>query len=234
MRQIHLADAENRDTHVSFVSVSAPPPPTRVGPDGRPVMFRRFIAAGDANTEDSLTKAFGPDYSKALIDGDPEVDAELVGRPVGPTTAVYLSLEGDVLRCAPSFVEVLIGPDGIERERRPPVDTASNILEQTPVRWTRMRMKRADAVRRFAFSRSIQLVHVDGLTYDYLYGLAKQLDTADELVLLGGGASGRDPLVFHVNGVPWRAFLEGRVDGPRYKLLLRLSNLELKAPEEKP
>ena len=63
--------------------------------------------------------------------------------------------------------------------------------------------------------------------------LAKKLDDADELVLLGGGASGRDPLVFQVNGVPWRGFLEGRVDGKRYQLLLRLSNLELKRPEEK-
>jgi hypothetical protein len=33
------------------------------------------------------------------------------------------------------------------------------------------------------------------------------------------------------NGVPWRGFLEGRVDGDRHCLILRLSNMELKAPE---
>ena len=93
------------------------------------------------------------------------------------------------------------------------------------------RLKRQDAIRRFVFGRTMQLVHVDGLTYDYLHGLAKKLDDAGELVVLGAGASGKDPLVFQVNGVPWRGFLEGRVDGKRYQLLLRLSNLELKSTE---
>ena len=68
----------------------------------------------------------------------------------------------------------------------------------------------------------------DGLTYDFLHGLAKSLDEADEMVLLGAGESGRDPVVFQTNGLPWRGFLEGRVDGVKYQLLLRLSNLELK------
>ena len=95
-------------------------------------------------------------------------------------------------------------------------------------------ISRAEAVRRFAFSRTVQLVHVDGLTRDYLHGLASRLDADDEVALLGAGPNGRDPLVFQLNGVRWRAFLEGRVDGPRYQLLLRLSNLELKAPVSKP
>ena len=43
---------------------------------------------------------------------------------------------------------------------------------------------------------------------------------------------GRDPLVFYTNGSPFRAFLEGRVDGERYQLLLHLSNMELKRPRE--
>ena len=46
-------------------------------------------------------------------------------------------------------------------------------------------------------------------------------------------SEGRDPLVFSDNAVPYRAFLEGRVKGKAYQLLLHLSNLELKMPAEK-
>ncbi len=51
------------------------------------------------------------------------------------------------------------------------------------------------------------------------------------MVLLGGGAQGKEPLIFQMNGTPYRAFLEGRIDGARYQLLLHLSNMELKRPE---
>jgi hypothetical protein len=233
MRLIHLADAENRDSNVQFVGIASAPPPTRVA-GGKAVFFRRYLAASDDGTHEALKKAYGDDYGKALIEGDPEVDIESVGRAIGATSTVYISASGEVLRVAPRTVEILFGPDGAERERRDPVETPSNIQDTTPVRWSKVRLKRKDAVRRLAFTRAVQLVHVDGLTYQYLHGLAKQLDEADEMVLIGAGTTGRDPLVFQVNGVPWRGFLEGRVDGPRYQLLLRLSNLELKAPEAKP
>ena len=232
MRLIHLADANNRDSNVQFVGVIAPPPPTRVA-IGAPVTFRRFIAASDSGTHEALQKVHGDDYAQALVDGDPELDLEIIGRPVHGAATVYLSSTGDVLRVAPKIVEILMGPDGTERERRAPVETPANVQEAAPVRWGKVKLKRKDAVRRFAFLRTVQLVHVDGLTYDYLHGLAKQLDEADEMVLLAAGANGKEPLVFQVNGVPWRGFLEGRVDGPRYQLLLRLSNLELKLPEAK-
>jgi len=37
-----------------------------------------------------------------------------------------------------------------------------------------------------------------------------------------------------MNGSPYRGFLEGRVDGERYILLLHLSNMELKMPATAP
>jgi hypothetical protein len=230
MRTIHLADVDGRDSRVLFVSVRPPPPPRRVAHGGA-VSLRRFVAAADDNTHEALLRASGGDYAEAILHGDPEVDVEVVGRPVAGTNLVYLDGAGEVLRVAPRLVEVLLGADGGERERRDPVDVVANIDDERPVRFTKTRLKRGDAVRRFAFSKAVQLFHVDGLTYEYLHGIARRLDEADEVVLLGGGASGRDPVVFQLNGLPWRAFVEGRVDGPRYQLLLRLSNMELKLPE---
>jgi hypothetical protein len=51
------------------------------------------------------------------------------------------------------------------------------------------------------------------------------------MVLMATGSGGKDPLIFSTNGLPYRGFLEGRVDGPKYKLLLHLSHLELKVPK---
>jgi len=231
MRTIHFADAGGRDSHVAFVTVKPPSPPLRVA-GGKLVAMRRFILAGDGNTHDALAARHGADYGAALIDGDPEVDLELTGRPIASTSVVYLDGDGEVLRMAPEIVEAIYGPDGTEKERRPPQDKLANVDIETPLRFTKNRLKRADAVRRFAFSRTVQLWHTDGLTYDFLHGLAKSLDEAEEMVLLGGGETGRDPIVFQMNGLPWRGFLEGRVEGSKYQLLLRLSNLELKKAGE--
>ena len=77
-------------------------------------------------------------------------------------------------------------------------------------------------------ARTVQIRHLDGLSYDYLHGMAKELDGEDVAVYLGAGARGRERLIFNTNGAPYHGFLEGRVDGERYQLLLHLSNMELK------
>ncbi|MCA9537988.1 MAG: hypothetical protein KC620_03835 [Myxococcales bacterium] len=137
-----------------------------------------------------------------------------------------------MLYAPPSVVEILLGPDGAERARRPPVDVEANINEESrAVRWTGRKMPRAEVCRRFVFRRTVQIRHVDGVTYDYLFEMARSLQEKDEMVMLGGGEGGKQPLVFQTNGTPCRGFLEGRVDGERYKLLLHLSNMELKRPD---
>ena len=84
------------------------------------------------------------------------------------------------------------------------------------------------AMRMFMFKRSYQVQHINGLTFDFLYDMAKKLAEADALMLVGGGAKGNEPLVMSNGGTPYRAFLEGRVNGESYALILRLTNLELK------
>jgi hypothetical protein len=50
------------------------------------------------------------------------------------------------------------------------------------------------------------------------------------MVIVGAGESVKDPLIMQLNGSPYRGFLEGRIDGEKYILLLHLSNMELKLP----
>ena len=95
-------------------------------------------------------------------------------------------------------------------------------------------MKKADAIRRFVFSGKTQIQHVNGLTHDFLRDIAEELAEKESMMLLAGGPKGNMPLVFRRGGLPYRGFLEGRVDGDRYALILHLTNMELKAlaPEE--
>lgn len=229
-RKLYLTNQKGRDATVLFASLKAPPPPSR-GIPGAEVTFKRFLGTTQEGTHEGLASAHGDDYAQALIDGDPEVDMERIGRVIDETSQVFLSSTGEVLHAPPKVVEVIFGPDGEERERKDPTDRESNANDELPVRWTGRRLKKSDAVRRFVFGRSLALTHQDGLTYDFLHDMAKDLAEAGELVMMGAGETGKDPLVLQTNGTPYRAFLEGRIEGARYKLLLHLSNMELKTPE---
>ncbi len=230
MRKIRIANEAGRDATVAYETLQSEDPPKMGLPD-QDVHFKRYLAAAPSGHHSALAKVHGDDYAQALIDGDPEVDMEVVGRAIGPTDNVFLDSQGEVLYAPPMVVVVILEPDGSEKERRDPVDVEGNVNDALPIRWSKMRMKRLDMVRRFAFRRTLQLRHVDGLTYDFLFAMAKALHDADEAVYVGGGAKGRDPLVFQDNGSPYRGFLEGRIKGSSYQLLLHLSSLELKIPE---
>jgi hypothetical protein len=89
-------------------------------------------------------------------------------------------------------------------------------------------MPKKIAIKKFVFAKHYQVRHVNGLTYDFLYDMAKELDEKDSLMFVGAGEKGNEPLVITTGGTPYRAFLEGRVDGNLYCLILHLTNLELK------
>ena len=76
--------------------------------------------------------------------------------------------------------------------------------------------------------KKYQLHHVNGLTFEFLYDIAKRLEDEQSLMIVGAGKSGKDPLVFQDGGKKYRGFLEGRTQGSKYLLILHLSNLELK------
>jgi hypothetical protein len=226
---IRLANAAGRDGTVQTVSPGRGSAIT-LGLPGYTVIFRRYLAATEACRGEALAKSLGDDYAQALIDGDPEIDIEHVGRLIGSTNTVYLTRSGEFLHCPPRLVEIITAPDGSERERRDPVDIAANVDIEHPVRWSGKKVAIGEAVRRFVFRRTLQVMHVDGVTYDFLHAMAKELAEAQAVMLVGAGAKGNEPLVFQVNGRPARGFLEGRVDGERYQLLLHLSDMELKQP----
>lgn len=229
MRKLLITNSAQRDGTINIAKVPEEPRP-RLGLPDREVSFRRYLAAAPETLHDEMVEQHGEDYGQQLLDGDPEVDPEQVGRFIGPTDVVYLSAAGDVLYASPEVVEVLYDTSGEEREQRPPRDEPANVADESPVRWTGRKLPKGQAVRSFAFRRTVQLHHVDGVTYDFLHTMARELHDEQVMVLVGAGAKGKKPLIFQANGTPYRGFLEGRVEGERYQLLLHLSNLELKVP----
>ena len=232
-RWIRIRDSRCRDARVRMEPAHCRSRPTPQTPDGRRVEPARFIKMPLARTYEALRSRCGDEAEVAelLIEEDPEIDLEATGRRTGPTDRVLLDPDGNVLYAA-AEVEMVRDRDGVEVERRLPADTPANVDGEAPLVWTGRMLPRAEGARRFAFSRNCQLRHVDGVTYDFLFGMARELDEADALVLVGAGPAGRDPVVLERNGVPHRGFLEGRVDGDRYVLVLHLTNLELAVPVE--
>ena len=231
-RKIHLTNAARRDATV-IMGFLKPELPPKMGVPGKPVSFRRYLASADENLHDSLVNKHGEDYAEVLIKEDPEIDLESIGKTISSTSTVFLTSKGDVMYAAPKIKEVIINPDGSEREQREPVEVEANVHEEFPIIWSGKKMPLTEAIKKFVFRKTIQLNHVDGLTYDFLYNMAKELNEAGNMMLVGGGEKGLDPLIFQANGKPYRAFLAGRIKGESYQLFLHLSDMELKIPEAK-
>ena len=47
--------------------------------------------------------------------------------------------------------------------------------------------------------------------------MSKTLDDKKSLMFLGGGKSGKVPLIFQTNGSPYRGFLDGRINKKQYQ-----------------
>jgi hypothetical protein len=230
--KLHISNSTKRDATIVATSTPAKPAPAPAK-DGKPVTFKRYVAAGEGKLHAALAKSLGDVYSQQLIESDPEIDFEMVGRVIGGTNTVLLDSDETPLYCAPEVMEIIYGPDGAEMERRTPVEVAPNVNEEVPVNWTGKLIPRADLVRKFAIKRTMQLRHVDGVTFDFLYAIAKELHEKDSVALLASGEGGKGPLVLQSNGSPYRGFLDGRIDGDKFLLLLHLSSMELKKPAAK-
>ena len=130
--------------------------------------------------------------------------------------------------CLNKKTESIFLPDGTLKEERSPKETIANILAEYPIKPVGKFLPKKDVYNKFVFSKKYQLSHNNGLTFDFLFEIAKELHEKDAIIMLAGGVKGNEPLVFQDGGKTYRAFLEGRIKDQSYILLVHLSNLELK------
>lgn len=230
-REIRITDDRQRDARVAMTSPRRPPPRKLVAPGGARVAFSTFIKVAEARDYRALAAAHGGDegLAKALVAGDPELDLEVVGRRVGPVDRVWVKDDGSVLYTGRVLlVTTAPGAPPESAETRDFVDVEATVDDDTALPWSGRLFPVDEVVRRFALTRRLQLRHSDGLTWEFLWALAKKLHEARQMLLVGAGPRAARPLIFQRNGSPYRGFLSGRVDGDGYVLALHLSNLELK------
>jgi hypothetical protein len=229
MRGLNLMNDKKRDAVVAFAPAARHSAIKMTLADGREKRNIQFVKTTRAY--DALLSRYhsGAALAEALIKEDPELDIETTGRFISGTHKLYLDGKGGTAYRI-RLVQVVKNPDGSEKERREASKAAANINVDIPVRWSGREYPKQDALRTFVFTRNYQLRHTSGLSYDFLYDMAKQLHERGVLMFVGAGKKGTDPIVLSLGGTPYRGFLEGRVAGRTYALILHLTNLELKAP----
>ena len=231
MPNINLADERRRDAIVKAESVRIDEPVRYLGPKGNQTWTRRILKSTIEHDLESLVEQFDTPQAiaAALLEDDPEVDIERFGQFLWNTSKVWMNPDEELVFMVEQLEEVR-GPRGKVLSTRARERAEPNVDAEIPLRWTGKLVSRDDAIRRFIFTSKLQIVHINGLTYDFLYDMAKQLSETNSLMLVGAGESGKDPLIFRRGSVPYRGFLEGRVKDNSYILLLHLSNMELKVP----
>lgn len=232
MANINLTDSRNRDAVVKAESVTPRARVRHLGPKGGAAYTRKVLKSTVEHDYDNLLALANGDneaLSQLLLNEDPEVDKELFGRFLFNLSRVYINEEEKVTYRIQQN-EVVYSTAGKFKERRQRVRDEANVDSEIPLTWTGKKIDKRDAIRRYVFTSKLQIVHINGLTYDFLFGIAKELADENCMMLLGGGKKGKEPLVFRRGSTSYRGFLEGRVDGDSYLLLLHLSNAELKSP----
>jgi hypothetical protein len=229
MREINISNANKRDAKVVF---EAPVPQKKVKfvlKDGSEKKNFKILKTTIEIELNELIKKYQSldNLSNVLLTEDPEIDYERTGMIMTELKKVYADENNKVVYHV-RMEEVIKNPDNSVKEIRPHVETAGNIAIDIPLNWTGKMIPKDQALRMFVFARKYQLKHVNGLTYDFLYDIAKNLHEQKSMMMIGGGKKGNEPLIFQNGGTPYRAFLEGRVKDQQYLLLIHLTNLELK------
>ena len=228
-RQINLADNNGRNVEVIFKSFTKKPLIKTVTTKGEATQTVRVLKSVAQNSYENLLKANESDEAVAqlLITADPEFDNSMTGLFVEQTSKVYINTDlKPVFRIQKT--EAVYLPDGTLKEERTPKESIANILAEHPIKPAGKLLSKKEVYNKFVFLKKYQLTHINGLTFDFLYEMAKDLQEKDSMIMLAGGAKGNEPLVFQDGGKTYRAFLEGRVKDKSYILLIHLSNLELK------
>ena len=105
----------------------------------------------------------------------------------------------------------------------------ANLNDANPIK-IRKGLSMEKAFTSFVFRAVYQIVHDDGIGYEFLYGVAKRLHDK-EVALLGAGPKGNAPLILRDKGSPHRYFHTAslrRLRVGQIPPLLLLSNQELK------
>lgn len=229
MRAINISNDRNRDAQIVFDADVKMKSTHWVLPDNKERKNIKILRSTVDFEEEALQEKYGEltDVAEALIKEDPEVDMEIIGKILHRTHKLYVN-ENNEIAYSLNLYQVIYNPDGTEKERHDLNKVPANINIELPLKWTDKMFPKDEAIRKFVFSRKYQLRHINGVTFDFLYNMAKELHDAQSIVLIGAGKKGNEPILLTRGGEPYRGFLEGRIKDDMYSLILHLTDIELK------
>jgi len=134
------------------------------------------------------------------------------------------SEEKGALRASATKMDRLLATE----EEKEKAYSKSNINGESIVKWTGKYMPKKKLFNKVVLASKYQLKHINGLTFDFLFKIAKDLHEKDSFMMLGGG-KGNEPIIINDGGKSYRAFLEGRIKDKSYILIMHLSNQEYKS-----
>ncbi len=227
---INLSNKKKRDAQVSIETVKPGREVRYIDSEGKQTHNVRLLKSTlDQQLENLLAERNLEELAADLVIDDPEIDTEKFGKYLTETSRVYVS--ENKISYHVKEIEVITNPDGSEKERRDREVKLQNVNTDVPIPWSKVMIPKAEAIRKFVFASTKQIIHTNGLTWDFLIEIASELHKKKVLMLVGAGSKGNEPLVFQRGGKAYRGFLEGRIKDESYVLLLHLSNMELKTPE---
>ena len=175
MRYFYIADNKGRDATVMAISVKSLKNPD-LGYKGKKIKNVRILESSDQKTYKNLKKAYSENLVDAIIKDDVDIDFIKTGLIISQTNRIYLSHEGLAMNQMPKMEEIVFDAKGEEKKRSKPKNIDPNIRDDTPpIKWTGKFFNKNEAIRKFVFQRSLQLQHTDGLTYDFLFNMANDL-----------------------------------------------------------
>lgn len=227
-RQIHIADHKGRESMVSFASLRHKQE-LNYSYNNESVQHVRLLSDSKETNIQTLSNQYKTDLFEKIVNDHVDINIEQFGRSITETDIALMDSDSAILYSAPKWQEEIYNNKHELQKTQSPVELEANVREDTPpLRWTKNFVSREQGVTKFVFKKSLQLFHTDGLTFEFLFNMAKELHDKNQMVLLGAGEKGTDPMILQNNGTPYRGFLDGYVKEKKYKLYIRLSNQELK------
>ncbi|MHA1721037.1 MAG: hypothetical protein ACTSWX_02875 [Promethearchaeota archaeon] len=167
--------------------------------------------------------------TELLIDGDPEFDIENTGKIIQHVNKLVVNNE---LKPVYNYqeIDVLMQPNG-EIKTRPHKQSKRNILEKLPVITSDEYISPRNFIRKYLVKQSFFMGHTDGVSYKFLFELAKNLSDMQKLVriyAIDSETKKKIPIVIKNGGTLYpAAFIYGKIHGEKYCLRLLLVDREL-------
>ncbi len=226
--KIHVAFGNIDAKNLELVPTHHPKKFFCISNEGKKAINKRFIIFDKKKQVEELLSE--DNLSKKLLEKDDDIDLEVAGKYVKSTSRISVGKKLEPVYNF-SIYDIITRPDGSKQERKH-LKSLGNINMEIPVNITDELFDPKELLLKYIFRKSYYITHYDGATYKFLYDIAKKLFIEGKFAKVEAyhpESGKKDALILYDGGRKFpRAFVEGRVNGDSYSLILHISDQEIK------